>query len=73
MIDYPSVGGTWSHGTDSAAGIVWSSYHHPSRLHRSSVTTNTDYKSSAWLGAGSWTNAQLPLGPWGNKANYAVA
>lgn len=52
---------------------MWSNYIHTNKVHRSSVTTEFDYLSSAWKNGGVWSYAALQASLRGNKANYALA
>ena len=63
-------GGTWDHGV--SASTTWSFYLHPSKAHRSSVTTSNDYQTSQWRGVNVWSIAQLTSTVSGNKANWAT-
>ncbi len=58
-VSYPG-GGTWNYGVASDQSQVWSNYHHPSRVHRSSVINGYgEYYSSACKSAGVWSYASL--------------
>ncbi|MBD5134746.1 MAG: lactococcin 972 family bacteriocin [Lachnospiraceae bacterium] len=48
-------GGIWNYGTqivDFNKKLVYSSYYHPTKTHRTSVSIGTTYASSGWVGKG---------------------
>lgn len=64
-------GGTWDQGITLT--LVWSNYIHTNKVHRSSVTTEFDYRSSPWTKKGVWSYASTQASVKGNKTNWDVA
>lgn len=63
-------GGTWWY--DAGFWTAFSYFHHPSKLHRSSVKTCEGTYRSPDARAGNWSYAELGSCPWGNEAFYNV-
>jgi lactococcin 972 family bacteriocin len=62
-------GGTWKYGVYS---LNWSDYHHPSKRHRSSVSSQMyGLVRSACENPGIWSHAVEPAAATGNKAYWS--